>query len=569
MYVVYSHIVSDESCNEKDKNSIVLDADTFDYIIVGGGTAGCVIAKRLVELRYAKVLLIEAGTNPPLESIYPGYFLYLKQSAVDWSFASKREFNPLYIRNGRATITQGKMLGGTSGLNFMAYARGDPIDYALWATISNDSSWSYEEILQLFKKSENMQDRDTLESQPDKDLHGTLGLVKLRKFHRDVGNKYLKALQEMGNNILINKNSRSPLGFTPVLFTCGEKFRQSTAYSFLRQVGNNLLYIMTNSTATKILFDDEDRAVGVSVLTHDNRNIRVVAEKEVILTAGVFKTPQLLMVSGIGPRKHLQSKKIKMVVDLPVGRNLQDHPVIPVLYKMGERLPLKKPINPYTIEFTAIDGSVAITKPQDYPDYSIYSLILDDPEMFLILCAVSLGYTNEVCDTMLKSVGKKQMFLVLNHLAYPKSRGEVCLQNSNIFRPPDIKLGFYTHKDDIKQHARALMHFNKILNTSYFKRVDAKIVDPKLMCGKMRPKSHTYWKCYAASMVTTLHYNVGTCAMGTVVDSKLFVKGVKNLRIADASVMPVIVSGPTVATVMMIAEKAAEMIKDDFYANKK
>ncbi|XP_075981617.1 ecdysone oxidase-like [Anticarsia gemmatalis] len=545
--------------------AVVPDGATYDYIIVGGGTAGCIIASRLVELKHAKVLLIEAGGNPPLESSYAGYFPYLKRSSVDWNMTSVPDETMRYHKGGVAEIVQGKMLGGSSGLTYLVYVRGNPVDYDSWATLTNDSSWSYNSILPLYNKIERVIDKKILRSSKDKALHGTKGKIKLRKFYYKPADTYLKAIEEMGRKVVVDVNTRNPLGFTNILYACGKKERQSTAYSYLRLVKKKPnLDVMTNSLVTKIIFDDTT-AVGVLVKTKDNKIIKINAKKEVILTAGAFKTPQLLMLSGIGPKKHLDSKKIPVLADLPVGKNLQDHQLCLAVYKTGERKPPIGPPNPYTIGFTALDGLVALNKSENYPDYDLRAIVLDDPKIFLAFCAVAFSFNNDICDTLNKGADGRQIFASFIHLVKPKSRGEVLLKSTKIEDQPLINLNFNDNEEDVENQARYQMDFNKILNTPTFRNLSAEIIDPEIeKCGELQIDNFEYWKCFVRSMVTTLHYNVGTCAMGSVVDSKLFVKGVKNLRVADASIMPNIISSPTLSGVMVIAEKASKMIKKGF-----
>ncbi|CAB3220772.1 unnamed protein product [Arctia plantaginis] len=542
----------------------------YDYIIVGGGTAGCVVASRLLEMSNVSVLLIEAGGNPPLESIYTKYFAHMKHTPVDWNLTASRERWTSNHPFSRPDIVQGRMLGGSSSLNHLIYGQGNPADYDGWASITDDPSWSFKAIHHYFIKSEKIADRKILTSIDDKNMHGTTGKMKLRKFYFENSEKYLRAFKEMGNKIVRSINAKHPLGFSPALFTCGKRVRQSTAYSFLRpEKYNPNLNVLTNTMVRKVIFDEFHNAIGVEVISKDKRVLHVEAHKEVIVTAGVFKTPQLLMLSGIGPRKHLKDKNIKLVADLPVGKNLQDHPICVSVFKTGlKKLPDDIP-SPYKIDFPQLHGYVSLNDFETIPTYEIRGMILDDPATFLELCIMSLNFKYTLCDDLVKSAANHEIFLVLNHLSYPKSRGEVRLGIKNINEPPIVKLGFYRNEKDLELHAKSLMNFNRILNTSYFWNNKAQILEPPIGCGKINFSSLKYWQCYCNEMATTLHNNVGTCAMGTVVDSNLLVKGVHRLRIADASIMPTIVSSPTQASVIMIAQKASDMIKEDFVRHSK
>lgn len=466
-----------------------------------------------------------------------------------------------YHRGSVSDIGQGKMLGGSSSMSYMAYVRGNPSDYDHWATLTDDKSWSFESVFPLFIRSEGVLDPGILKSTEDRALHGLNGTFKLTKYYDKIRKKYFSAFEEMGHKIVPDINVRNPLGFTTVLFSYGNHERSSTA-KFLRPVMNNPnLDVLTNSLVTKILFNDEKIAVGVTIKTKDGKRITVKVKKEVIITAGVFKTPQLLMLSGIGPNQHLRKKKIKVIKDLPVGRNLQDHPICVTVFKMGKARRPRGPPDPHEVNIPAIDGYIAYTKHRKNPDYEILSLIIDDPNVFLTFCSISLSFTNEVCDNIIKQVAGHQIYLVFNLLAYPESRGQVVLNTTNIEDQPLITLAYYSNDSDLKKQVKAVLDFNKVLNTTYFKRVGAELIDPKLDdCAGFHKYSNEYWRCYALGMVTTGHYYAGTCAMGQVVDSKLLVKGVKRLRVADASIMPTIVASPTQAAVLMIAQKTVDMI---------
>lgn len=468
-----------------------------------------------------------------------------------------------YHKGSVSDIAQGKMLGGSSGLSYMAYIRGNPMDYDKWAAITNDSSWSFDAVLPLFIRSEGVKDPGILNSPEDRALHGTNGQFLLSKYYDKISDKYFSAFEEMGHKIVPDINARNPLGFTTVLFAYDHE-RSNTA-KFLRSVKDKPnLDVLTHALVTKILFDDEKRAVGVKIKTRDGKVITVKASKEVIVTAGVFKTPQLLMVSGIGPKAHLKEKNIKVIKDLPVGRNLQDHPICITVYKTGEARSPTGPQDPHLINVPAIDGYIALKKSQKYPDYEILSLILDNPETFLAVCSISFSFKNEICDNIIKGAAGKQIYLVFNLLAYPESQGQVLLNTANMADQPTIILGYYSNDRDLQMHVKTVLDFNKILNTTYFKSVGAELIDPKLKtCTGFDKDSKEYWRCYVLGMVTTGHYYVGTCAMGQVVDSKLKVIGVKNLRVADASIIPSIVASTTTAAVLMIAQKAVDMIVEE------
>ena len=228
---------------------------------------------------------------------------------------------------------------------------------------------------------------------------------------------------------------------------------------------------------------------------------------------------------------------------------------------MGEaRSPNGSP-DPHLLNIPTIDGYIAFNKTQKYPDYEIVSLIIDSAEQFLVYCSVSFSFTEEVCNNIAKGAAGKQLYLVYNLLAYPESRGQVLLNTTDMADQPTVILGYYSNDRDLEMHVKTVLDFNKVVNTTYFKSVGAELIDPKLKaCAGFNKDSKEYWRCYGLGMVTTGQFYAGTCAMGQVVNSKLKVIGVKNLRVADASIMPKIVATPTVGAILMIAQKAVDMI---------
>ncbi|KAH9631911.1 hypothetical protein HF086_014383 [Spodoptera exigua] len=544
-------------------NMDIKGGESFDFLIVGGGTAGCIVASNLAQMN-ATVLIIEAGCQPTIDTEIAALFPFSKNRGFDWNFTTVQDPTKIYHRGGVTEVEQGKVLGGSSILNYMIYGTGNCKDYKDWATISNDSSWTYDSIFPLIKRTEKVTDRRVLHS-PDVAYHGTQGKIALKKYHTSTNEGLYESYKEMGYKVLNDINAKNPIGFTPAYFTISDSIRQSTAYGFIRpEKDNPNLKVMYKSLVKKVLFDDNKRAIGVEVLTKDKKTITLYANKEVIVTAGPMKSPQLLMLSGIGPQDHLESNQIKVISNLPVGQNLQDHPTNIIIHKMGMVEP-EPPRDPHQFPVNVIDGRVAISKCQNHPDYQVLSGLMTNSTFFLDICLFTFTFTEEVCASILEQVSDHQVHFITHRLMYPESRGEVRLNSTNPEDNPIIDLKYYANENDLNRHAEYIAHYNKIVDTTYYKSLNASFVDPKLKsCDGLEVGSKAYWKCYTIGMSTTLHDYVGTCAMGSVVDSNLRVNGVKNLRVADSSVIPKLIGSTVEGAVMIVAQKVSDLLQTEY-----
>lgn len=311
------------------------------------------------------------------------------------------------------------------------------------------------------------------------------------------------------------------------------------------------------------MFDDDKNAVGVEIVTKDGRTMKIKSLKEVIISAGAINSPKLLMLSGIGPKEHLESKGIDVISDLPVGQNYQDHVATVVIHNMTK---LQAPIKTRdSREYPAhvVTGYVNLDKRKDIPEYSTVSFI-NYARYLVQFCKVTYGLYSKICDAMFDYANTNQMlFTVVTNLK-PKSRGEVLLRSADYNDTPIVRTGYYSNKQDLENEVEFIEDFVRITNTPSFIKAGGELVDPKLACCvEFEFRSTDYWRCYAMCMMVTRRHYVGTNAMGSVVDSRLRVKGVNRLRVVDASVMPTIISGDTNAPTVMIGEKAADIIKED------
>lgn len=489
-------------------------------------------------------------------------------SYVDYNYTST--FDPYAARGqGNYTIlTAGKMLGGCDSLNHLLHTRGCPDDFDRWAKIVDDDSWKYENFLKYFIKSERVDDEEIVSNFPQ--YHGTSGPMGLTRETSDKVAPYLDAFAEVGHSTVLDLNANETKGYTQPLYMIADRIRQTPAKSYLGLVKDySNIHISTETRVAKVIFDG-NVAVGVEAV-YKGKTYILKAKKEIILSAGVFNTPQILMLSGVGPKDHLTEMNIKVLGDLPVGKKFTDQFATTLVYKTKKYLPIPNPVNllpdPTRVPFPVIVGSVALNKCKKCPDYQVFSLLLphDTPQLTLA-CRDTFWYRADICDSWQKQVvGRDSLYTVLANLI-PQSRGSVTLKSTDPFDDPEITTGYFNNKTDLTNMVKYVKNFIQVGKSSYFQKVDAELIGLDLdECSDKEPGSDEFWECYILNRAFSPYHYTGTCAMGSVVDGSLNLLGFKRIRVIDASVIPETPKGAPNAAVIALAEKGADMIKNEVY----
>ncbi len=534
--------------------------ETFDYIVVGAGSAGCVVAARLAEDSQARVLLVEAGGADSHKEIHvPVAFPTLYRSAVDWNFETEPQ---VHLGGRRLYWPRGKVLGGSSSINAMIYIRGNRRDYDEWRDAGNPG-WGFDDVLRCFKRSENNE-------RGASQLHGAGGPLNVADLRspNPLSLAFLEGARLIGlaANADFNGSEQLGVGLYQVTQKAGARHSAARAYlpgiprstsnqstaPFSSVAGRPNLQILLQRMVARVVFE-KTRAVGVEVLSGATRSF-IRAEREVILCGGAINSPQLLMLSGVGPAEALRAQAIPVVLDLPgVGANLQDHLSVDVQWRCRARVSLARAEGffsqmqylllrrgPLTSNVAEAGGFVCTRPGETLPDIQFH------------FAPVLLRRHHEVrpaehgfscCVTLLRSPG----------------RGRIALRSANPLEPPAIDPNYMADASDWVSLREGVRTMQRIGASGAFRRFGTEEVQPGAGV-QTQPALDGFLR----ARCETLYHPVGTCKMGcdeeAVVDATLRVRGTEGLRVADASIMPVIPRGNTNAPAIMVAEKATEMI---------
>ncbi|XP_075155521.1 glucose dehydrogenase [FAD, quinone]-like [Haematobia irritans] len=560
----------------------------YDFIVVGAGTGGCTVAARLSEISQWNVLLLEAGGPELLAVDFPiaANVLQLSQE-INWAYATQPSDKfCLGMVDRRCNFPRGKVMGGSSVLNYMMYTRGNRRDYDTWARMGN-VGWSYKDVLPYFRKLEG-----SIIPDAEAEYVGRKGPVRISyaKFHTKFSEAFVEAAQENGTKYL-DYNGRIQTGVSYIQTTTDQSVRWSANRAYLYPLKGKRpnLHIRKRAHVLEILIDPQTKtAYGVKFETN-GRTYEVRASKEVISSAGAINTPQLLMLSGVGPAKHLRKMGIKPLADLAVGFNLQDH-VAPPLNIVAN-------VSSTNIEdiFTADEvlklqtHNSIISLPGGLEALAFYDLDhphLEDgwPDIEFITAAssyhanpylaLSAGIRRDIFADLYSDAIKKKLnvFAIASMQLQPRSRGRILLRSKDPKKYPLIYPNYFHNPYDLNIIVRGLEKIIGLLDQPAMRRINATVLESSIRpCRHLGDiKSRPYLECYVRHLSTTIYHQSGTAKMGpktdreAVVDPRLRVHGIGNLRVVDASIMPKIVAGHPNGPIYMIGEKAADMIKEDY-----
>ena len=525
----------------------------YDYIIIGAGSAGCVLANRLSENPNAKVLLLEAGSPDKKQEIHiPAAFGKLFKSEVDWNYETEPQAN---LNNRRLYQPRGKMLGGSSSMNAMIYIRGNRADFDRWSALGNEG-WSFDEVLPFFKKAENQE-------RGENSFHGTNGFLNVAdpRSLNPLSKAFVEAGKELGfsENSDFNGDNQEGFGIYQVTQKGGKRCSAAAAYLKPALKRPNLT-VMTNAHVTRLNFTD-NRVSSVEFV-HDGKTESAVSEGEVILSGGAFNSPQILMLSGIGSAEKLEKFGIAPKINLPgVGENLQDDLFTALTFKCRQPITLANAESKLNIaKFLLFRKGQLTSNVAEAGAFVKTDASLSKPNLqfhFGPVFYINHGFT----------VPEGHGFSIGPTLIRPKSRGFVSLHSSDPFTAPLIQPNYLENRDDLDLFVEGVRLGLKLAKTEAFAPFCGEIYQYDSVNQIHNDSNETEIAEFVRNNCETLYHPVGTCRMGTdetsVVDSNLKVHETANLRVVDASVFPEAIGGNPNAAIIMIAEKAAEFIKSE------
>ncbi|XP_053985405.1 glucose dehydrogenase [FAD, quinone]-like [Hylaeus volcanicus] len=545
-------------------------ADLYDFIVVGAGAAGAVVASRLSEVNNWKVLLVEAGPDEPAGSEVPANLQLYLGGELDWKFHTTNESFACLNTNGSCYYPHGRNLGGNTVHHGMAYHRGHAKDFQRWADAGNEG-WSWEEVLEYYKKSED--NREIGRVSPKYHAQGGPMTVERFPWQPEFTKSIMEAAEEVGFGVTEDMTGDKITGFTVAQTISRNGVRLSSVSAFIRPVSNRPnLDVATNAMVTKIITNGKT-AIGVELIMNGLTYI-VTAQKEVIVSGGTINSARLMLLSGIGPKEHLQSVNVPVVHDLPgVGENFHNHQSFGIAFTLDEQaysLFTQEAMNQYLYDQTGPMSGTGLAQVTGVlaSEYTTP----DDPDIQIFFAGYQATCTPKITIPDLTTYDNKMTVRFSSVNLRPHSRGRVTLKDNNPFSQPSIWSNDVGTEIDANIIVSGIRSILKLANSTAMQKRGLKMVhEPIKECtARYCMGTDDYWRCAVSWGTRPENHQSGSCKMGpasdpmAVVDPRLRVHGMQGLRVADASVMPQVVSGNPVAAINMIGEKAADMIKQDW-----
>ncbi|XP_055591500.1 glucose dehydrogenase [FAD, quinone]-like [Uranotaenia lowii] len=563
---------------------------SYDFIVVGAGPAGCAVANSLSKNPDITVLLLELGKSEiPLAQDVPATFL--TQSSTDYNFGyvtNRQTGGCLGLIDQRCGWHHGRGLGGSTLINSMIYSRGNWRDFDAW-NASGNPGWSWKEVLPYFIKAEDANIRDF----EGNGFHGTGGYLAVENSgdSTPLAPTMVEAAQQFGLPY-IDYNSGNQLGTSFTQYNTKRGLRWSAARALLNPIRHRKnLHVLTKAWVTKILIDESSNTAYGVEYTRNKKRFRVRAKREVVLSAGAFGSAKLLMLSGVGPEDHLKSLGIQVFKNLPVGESLYEHPGV-----IGPVFVVNRPVDntfnidsiinlqnsaaylvgrglftsPYTESLTFVKTPFSPYPDREYPDVELIQVGLqagDDlspsPRNFFRL-------NDTILNDYFRALYDVRAFMFLPLLMHSRTKGSMTLKSQNPFAHPVFNYNYFEDERDLEALVYGIKTAIAITKQQPFQELGVELYQKKLPgCEAFVFNTDHYWRCYTRVVTTTFYHYIATCKMGpesdptSVVDARLRMHGMKNLRVVDAGIIPRPPSAHLVAIAYMIGDKGADMIKED------